>query len=325
MTRLERRMILCGAVLFFLLTVPAILLYAWGYGFDWQRGKPVLTGGFHFSSIPKKAEVYINGELGGLTPLFVTRLKPYSYQIVIEKEGFRPWSKKLRVESKLITNAHDVLLIPVNPRVETIELNLPADFAFETVGARDIEIPDDNYFTDSNGYVFRKIDTKQSRQISEIPMLGKAACDFFALSDEKIAGLDGNGTLYILDTETKSFKKMAQNVQAIQFSDDEEKLLYLTPSEIWVYYFENAEENIKKMLITRLSQTIKKTVWNDLTDEHIIFLTEEEIKVIELDSRDVRNTIDVLKISADDIAYNERENKIYVIKGKELLSISLEN
>ena len=69
MNKQTRRVILCSTILFFILATPIILLYSLGYSFDWQNKKPVLTGGLYLRSIPKKAEVYINGTIEKETPV----------------------------------------------------------------------------------------------------------------------------------------------------------------------------------------------------------------------------------------------------------------
>ena len=46
--------------------------------------------------------------------------------------------------------------------------------------------------------------------------------------------------------------------------------------------------------------------------------------MIELDSRDERNSVDVLRLDIDQIAYNPENEGIYFIRGNRLSSILLE-
>lgn len=330
MTRFKRRIILYTIALLFLLAAPVILLHAWGYSFDWTKGKPVLTGGFYFSSIPRKAKVYLDDEIRGSTPLFIQQLNPQEYTVQISKEGYQTWSKRLRVESKLVTEGLKILLVPVDPQLEVVQQAVPGNFDLGRFTDR-LDYATELYFVDkTDGFVYKTDENGLNQeQVSVIPLPKDAQYAFHGLADDKIAAWDDNHHLYILKPNTQHFELLSEDVQGFQFSSDEEKLLYFTPSEIWAYYFEDItgqpnKQAGEKELITRLNQIIKKAVWNDYTSAHIFFLAEDAIKMTELDNRDVRNTFNVMRIEADDMEYMRKERKIYVVKDGELLSISME-
>ncbi len=116
---------------------------------------------------------------------------------------------------------------------------------------------------------------------------------------------------------------------SLQFSNDNKKLLYFSSSEIWVYYLEDIfSQPIKKAnekeLITRLSQKIKQAIWYSETDEHIIFVVGQTVKIAELDGRDRRNITDLFKQEVSQIAYGQEDEKLYFVKGEKLLSTALE-
>lgn len=78
---------------------PSLLLYSQGYRFDFEKRKIVQTGGLFIKTLPKQAEVYINGKFIKKTDLifgslFVQNLLPKKYEIEIKKEGFFSWKKK---------------------------------------------------------------------------------------------------------------------------------------------------------------------------------------------------------------------------------------
>jgi len=283
MTRRTRRIILIGTVLFFVLATPMILLYAWGYSFDWQDKNVVLTGGLYLKSVPKKANVYINNQIQKeITPALIKRLLPKEYQIRVEKEGYHSWQKNLKVESKIVTEAKNIFLIPINPNIEVVNQELPTNFSLDEL-------------------------IEKSNVISEKNIL-----------------LDKDNQLYLLNSKTKEFDLVNQNVQGFQFSSDNQKLLYYTPSEIWIHHLKESEQIADdKELITRLSQKIKQAVWYK-TNEHIIFSTEDNIKILELDNRGDQNIINITEAKAQEIAYSIRDNKLYFIQDNQLMGISLE-
>jgi hypothetical protein len=329
MTRRVRRIILCSTILFFVLTAPVVLLYAWGYSFDWQKKKPVLTGGLYLKSIPKKAEVYIDDKPKKETPAFIKRLVPREYQVRVVKEGFYPWQKKLKVESKLVTEARNILLIPLNPKIEVVNQELTNDFSLEELLKQ--EKSNSIFYIQKPSYILYKTDQNNSfqEQISSTSLPNGQDYQIFASSNEQIAVLSDNQELYLFNYQTRSFELISQNVQGVQFSNDNKKLLYFTLYELWVYYLEGTPEQPSKNagdkeLITRLSQKIDQAIWYDSTSQHIIFLIDQIIKITELDSRDQRNTVDLIKLDIQEMAYSQKDEKIYFIKDKKLLSLSLE-
>jgi hypothetical protein len=329
MTRRFRRIILLATTLFFILTAPLVLGYAWGYSFDWQKKKPVLTGGFYLKSIPKKAEVYIDDKPKKETPAFIKRLIPREYQVKVVKEGFYPWQKNLKIESKLVTEARNILLIPINPKIKVVDQELPNDFSLEEF--LNSEKPNYIFYIQKPSYILYKTDQNNSfqEQINLTPLPNEQDYQIFDSSNEQIAVLSDNQKLYIFNYQTRNFELISQDVQGVQFSNDNKKLLYFTPYELWVYYLEGASEQPSKNagdkeLITRSSQKIGQAIWHNNASQHIIFLVDQTIKITELDNRDQRNTVDLIKLDIQEMAYSQKDEKIYFIKDKKLLSLSLE-
>jgi len=328
MTRRIRRLLLCSAILFFIVATPSILFYAWGYNFDWQNKKLVLTGALYLKSFPKKAEVELNNKLKEETPAFIKRLLPKEYQVKITKQGFHPWQKKLRVESKLVTEARNILLIPLNPEIEIVNEELPVNFSLKEFLAQ--EESDTIFYIQEPSYILYKTDQNGSyqEQISLAPLPANHQYEIFVSSNEKIVALNKKRQLYFLNPETRCFELLEENVQEVQFANDSKKLLYSTPTEIWVYYLEDIliQPNKKareKELITRLSQKIEQVLWFDQTNEHIIFVVSQTVKIIELDDRDYRNTHDLFNFEISQIVYSPTDKKLYFIKEDKLLRIDL--
>lgn len=314
-----RHIILYSVILFFILITPVIILYSLGYSFDWQKKEIVLTGGLYIKSTPKKATIYINEKPKKETPAFIKRLIPKYYQIKVVKEGFHEWNKKLKIESKLVTEAKDILLIPINPEIKVINEKISDDFSLKEYIISGTTAPNNIFYIQKPSYILYKTDKTNSfqEQINLTPLPENQEYEIIISNNQQIAVLNKNKQLYILNKTTRNFELIKENVQKAEFSSDNEKLLYYTPNEIWIYYLDKQE------LITRLSQEIKQVIWYE-TNKHIIFLVNEKIKIIELDSRDEKNIIDIIKIDAQEIAYSEKDQLLYLIKNKKLIGISLE-
>ncbi len=324
MTRRTRQIILLATTLFFILATPATLLYAWGYSFDWQTKKPVLTGGLYLKSIPKKAEVYINDKpQKETTPTFIKRLLPKEYQIRVTKQGYHSWQKTLKVESKIVTESKNILLIPLSPEIETVSQDLALNFSLEDF----IQEESTNiFYIQKPSYILYKTDQDNSfqEQISLTPLPSNHQYEIFSSANEQIVVLDKKNQLYLFNQGTKNFELISQNVQSLQFSYNNKRLLYFTPSEIWIYHLERSGKIAdNKELITRLSQKIKQAIWHK-TNEHIIFSVGENIKIIELDNRSDRNIVNLIKLEVKKMAYGQKDEKLYLIKENELLAITLD-
>ena len=328
MTLATRRIILGLAVFFFALATPTILLYSWGYSFDWQKKKPVLTGGFYFKAIPKKTTVYIDGKQTKETPAFIKRLLPKEYLVKMTNDGFHPWQKRLKIDSGLVTEAKNILLIPLSPQIEVIDENLPENFLLDEFLSN--EKSDSAFYIRKQNQILYEAGANNSarEQISLTP-LPVQEYNIVVSPNERVAVLGENNELYLLNGETRAFDLIARNVQKTQFSSDNKKMLYFTPNEIWAYYLEDipSQPNKKaneKELITRLGQKIKKAVWYGKTNEHIIFSTGQNVKIAELDGRDERNITDIIKLNADQIAYSQKDESILIVKNKKLIGITID-
>ncbi|MEK9175837.1 MAG: PEGA domain-containing protein [Patescibacteria group bacterium] len=97
-----------------------VVLYGKGYRFGFGEGKVELngTGILVTKSIPDGASVFVDGKLKTATDNTIN-LAPGQYQVKIEKEGYFPWEKKIKVQTEAVSRA-EALLIPTAPKLESI-------------------------------------------------------------------------------------------------------------------------------------------------------------------------------------------------------------
>lgn len=143
--------------------------------------------------------------------------------------------------------------------------------------------------------------------------------NLIAYDNSRIVLLSKNRNLYIYNQgeHRTYFKKLGQKIRSVSFSNDGKKLLFWSQNEILVYFLhdwkvqpirqENELENI-----TRYSEKIKNVQWfKDY--EHIIFSVGNTIKIIELDPRDHKNCMDIIKSNSKNplVTYNGFLEKLY--------------
>lgn len=139
--------------------------------------------------------------------------------------------------------------------------------------------------------------------------------------DDRLAFLSSDQKLFIYNKGEREtyFKKLGDNIQSFQFSDDGKKLLFASGNEIFAYFLrdwkvqpERVENEIQS--ITRYSETLKNIQWfKDY--EHIIFSAGPYVKIIELDPRDHRNCMDILKTNDNEprLTYNHSSERLFFI------------
>jgi hypothetical protein len=137
--------------------------------------------------------------------------------------------------------------------------------------------------------------------------------------EDRIVFLNKSHELYIFNKgkEGTYFNKLSDKAGGSQFSDDGKKLLYWTDNEISVYFVRKWEvpplrsEN-EIMPVTHLSDPIKNVQW--IRDyEHVLFINDNKAKLIEIDNRDHRNTMDVLSLNENNpvLVNNFTDGKLY--------------
>ncbi len=99
-------------VIIFLITAPIIVLYTSGYRYNLNKGRIQKTGILIISSIPKKADIYLNGKKveNKSTPAEIKNVLPGDYEIVLSKDGYHSWQKKLPVYENFTTFAEKINL-----------------------------------------------------------------------------------------------------------------------------------------------------------------------------------------------------------------------
>lgn len=184
--------------------------------------------------------------------------------------------------------------------------------------------PSDIFYLQSDNGIIYKANSKNGeskKQITTSPISGAENSSFLVIAyDEKrIAVISDNKKLYIYNDgdDEKYFNQPAGEILGVQFSNDGKKLLYWTNREIFVYFTRDWDTQPARLknetkLITRLSGDIKNVQWSKKY-EHIIFSAENVIKIIELDYRDHRNMMDIIKLNSDSFQAiaNFSENKLY--------------
>ena len=485
MIRKTRRIIFYIFLIFFVILAYIAVLYSQGYTFDWQKKSLVMTGAFYFKSHPKEADIYIDNEYLGKTTKFIKRLIPQEYDIKISKPEYHDWQKTLGIESKLVTEAKDIILIKKNLLLNKITKNYnvryfsfsndkkkivyltdkttnysqlalrlidlagntdeqiyPAPFFvkndtgftpllpslknlleiswslnnerlllsfsnnryyilnlrdqskiidfnnlirvlsnYKVYSIKNLSFHPQNsnkvyfysknnlYFTELNnsnlyessifsiipdiltykihknkilyikysdgGFYKTNLEASSFKKIFDIPFFpaqdwiipGQEPDQDIEVFSDEILMVDNN--LYLFNYQTQIFEKIATGVESIEFSNDDRKLLWNTKQEIGVIWLEpesrqSMREKYETEIVIKIFEEINQALWYSRTNQHIIFVVGDEIKITELDGRDRRNTMDIFSIKNSGVFYNEENAKLYVLSEEQLFEIDLD-
>lgn len=350
MIKYTRKILFFTSLIFFLISAPVVILYSKGYYFDFEKKTFIKTGAIFLKTFPTRAQIYINDkfekESGWLNgEILIKNLKVKEYKITVKKNGVWLWEKNLKVEAGLVTEAKNIKLFSANPKKEPVSNKEAAEIKTTEKPI----LPENSlaaaqsgnyiyYIENKNGQLWRMNLNKENKEqitVSPLPAFetikdwpNNFSYQLIVSPQQKIVLIESNsGILYLFNSETRSFKKLAENIKTAEFSLDETKLLYTNDNELSVYFITEIFGQPRKKageqnLITRLSQKISSAFW--LSDsEHIIFLSGSEIKIAEMDDRGQRNIINFISIKTPLFHYNPNNEKIYFNEEGKDYSVSL--
>lgn len=95
----------------FLAAAPVVVFYTAGYRWNPKKEKIERNGTLIIDSTPTRAGIFLNdANTNERTPVTLQNVTPGVYRIRLEKEGYRPWEKRLEIFPERVTFANDVIL-----------------------------------------------------------------------------------------------------------------------------------------------------------------------------------------------------------------------
>ncbi len=353
-------------ILFFLFTflyliiVPLLLFYSFGYRLDWKNKKIVGTGCLYLKVWPREATVLIdhkkNKKAGFfLNEIIIQGLPLKKYTITVKNEDYFPWEKTLEILPKVITKIDNVTLIKEKIMFEEIKREV-GDFYFSP--KRDLIL-----LFDLSKKIFLIINsqTKETLNSFSLPnndikiiswdenlktIILKSGEKYFSLNYNKKGGIDklnqanltdvdkenlaidnnnlnlitNNGLtfekrgnyFYLLNKKTNDFEKFFE-AKNIIFSPDKSKFLFYNDYEI---FYSNSDKPLEKIFLQRFSKKIQDCFW--LNNYYLIFNVGGQIKIMETDTRDKINIVDLpQKITTNEkskMFFDEINKKLYILE-----------
>lgn len=264
MTKRTRSILFLIIVIIFIIITPVLLLYVQGYRFDFEELSFFRTGGIYLRTNPKKAQIFINDKLSKKkAPILINGLFPRNFNIKIEKEGFHPWEKRLKVESGLVTEAKNITLIPKKPK---------QDIIFDAINNISI-LPSKNYFLNIRNDYIDLIEKNET-----YPVNLSANFDNTHSKNEFIAALNSKNIAWDQNNK-KLIAYLGQNNYIVDFSN----------KTITKFFVENTDLKESK---AGGYINLKRIQWHPLEADSIILVHETDIYSYNLKNKESEKLIE---------------------------------
>ncbi|KKT82451.1 MAG: hypothetical protein A3B99_00315 [Candidatus Yanofskybacteria bacterium RIFCSPHIGHO2_02_FULL_44_12b] len=282
MTERDKRILFYTAVAVFFLLAYFVVLYAQGYKYSFSDNRFVRTGTISLRA-NTNASVYLDGEFKGDTSFFnnsfgIERLLPGEYEIRVEKENYSTWHKKVAVEEGFVTDFSKILILPLSG-ADREEIVQRASRAFALS-------PTPSPHSTSSGQATLK-PKPTPKPLKPSPTLTPVYTEPFVLIDKKF-----------FKNNDQQLEKLGENVIGFALSKYKNKLLWWTlANEIWVMWigdtnYQPHRKNNERDIVTKLSAPIKNAIWWFDDEDHIV-IDANGYKIIEIDTRDFVNIIEI--------------------------------
>ncbi len=368
MTRQKRRIIFYCLTLVFLIAGPLIVAYAVGYAFNFSTAHFDRTGGVFIKSKTPRLSVFLDGAFVKETGLLagsalLPDILPGTHLVRLEKEGFRPWSKTIRVSPAEVTELRSILLAPhpafaatstaqelasaaaADAAVPTSApaLSLDSRGRLRTAAGSAARVILENvhsyalagatvFFVDKNGFFARyDMATKVITSIGRPGFfLTNTRLRFVAGPGQKfVAILDSSDGLFLFDEDASTLSPVAGNVKEVSFDGTGEKLLLARERSADILWLaDNTHQPFQKKgaleeIISRDWQ-IREARWLYKTDSHIVWRDRDGVFLTEIDRRGDAATNELVAGPVDEIAaFPSLPDVVFYRRGKTIFKIEL--
>ena len=299
-----RRLLFYMSFALFIVAGYFLVLYAFGYKYDFADAKFIKTGSFEIKT-ESGVEMYVDDQLSGQTSflnssLVKNRLIPGDYFVQLQKPGFQQWQKYVTITEGLLTEVDNVILLP-----EKFDEAVVATSSFSTISK-----------------------VKFNETENTVTVYGK--------TDKNIE------TISLLDGVRPTPKVSAQNKPTLSpsmspipdltgVSPDGNKKLTIDNNEIWVSWLNDSNHQPfmsagDKISVTKFSQPIGDAQWYK-DSEHLILGVgfpgqPQTIKFVEIDNRGGINVYTITSATGP-FFYSRSTDRLYVFRGNNLVAIKI--
>ena len=315
MTLINRYTLVIAGVIIFLVATPVMIYGIRGYVYDFDNNRLIKTGILVVKTEPK--EVRITAADGGINRVYdkagtIRFLRPDDYSLTVQKDGFHTWSKRLSVRGGLVTWANEgtdkIYLLPLEPKLK----KETADYVPEEQSPNYVYILEKSQTTPGTADLIRVNSNATSDKSVILTGLIYRENSSVVSSANGLVFVIIDRVLYQAGT---ALEYVAEGVDFAQWDENINKLIYGNAHEINFFDPFDAGNGQTELLI-RTSETgggfcIMPTLG------YALRAYGNEIRAVELDSRDKRNIYKILNFnSTPEIIRCDKEGEEIIVKNE---------
>jgi len=235
---------------------------------------------------------------------------------------------------EFLNNGNEILLeIGIGEQIKYFTLNINATFPIleevkkplpllENIVTQKI-LNGDVYYLDNWGHLYKTNPSSLLKEkITIIPFPIQQETDYELDIFSEFIFLKEGKNLYLLNQTDGLFEKFFDNIVSLKLSPDKKKLVYFSKNEIHVLFLKEQKSQPRriigeKIFLIRLSEKITDVFW--MNSDYLVFSTENAIKIIETDTRDKVNIINLGEFMDPEIFWNLVDKKLYLLSKENLL------
>ncbi len=182
----------------------------------------------------------------------------------------------------------------------------------------------ENYFLNDSGFLYKTKEDIRKEKITQKEKLNKKS---FKVTKETpyqlhvfpdFVFLQEKNKTYKLNYKTKEFEFFGENIKNFKLSPDSKSIAYSSNGEIWIISLKKTKiyNQKEKVFLVRFSEQIKNLYW--INPDYLVFNTENNIKITEIDIRDHLNIINIDSSQGTEIFWSPITKRLYLLKNKKL-------
>lgn len=282
----RKRLILYIIAFVLLVITAAIVIYtAQGYFFDFKTGKIKKQGIIVIRSIPKNANVYLDGKFKKNKTQYSIPLFPGAYEVKVKNEKYSTWTKRVNVESGVATMLDYVFLVLKNRTPEPVTTEGVKNLAISAKNPYEVAFVDmknNVWIVDTKSNKHKKLYQSEEKdkevQIKDWSANGKNLL-ISTVQEENL-------TTYKLlkESESKTLTNLPKDIKKIQFAQNSDTRFFFL-ADSYLYVLDESGSQIVENNTKEFAQNqnfiffVKKTAeGNEIWQSSLDFKTKDKLQ-----------------------------------------------
>jgi hypothetical protein len=245
-----------------------------GYRVDFAKMKITATGGIYVRAWPQASDIVVDSKLSNkpnmfTNAVFVQNLLPQQHSVLIKKEGYFDYQKKIDVKENKVTKLESILLIKkdlaFSPLAEKTD--------YFSISPDNKNIITEGPATKSLGFQYFSLSSQDQKKTFLLAFPGAKVLDI-KWSDDSSKALIKIQKPYLVSYYIFDASKDIQQTVALAYLDENSKQISFNPQDSsQIFYVEN--KTLYSLKNSKVSVVIKNLITYKFSNGNILWLSAE--------------------------------------------------